>query len=399
MGCEAINNYLATESSRLGPWFYKKNAFAMSPELGMITREEYPRELGYNFRIITYERAAPTSILTWASKSAFSASGETADCGACANSFNAIDSGYTTRTATLYGYETKSRMLCVEDFKAAWEVKQQLDALKSQLGNWVRLAWEQRAREDIFTMNKTKVVADGSYPGNYSSTQAATYPAVCPTDVLQQTLLNFWYAYLLREGAAEGAIGQDNGPILPLIIGPETSDALIRQSTNGRTDIQYAEPKLLMKSVTASKIYRGFAHVITPFPRRFTCADGTFTEVAPYASENKTVLTGAEQAAAYQNAPYEEATIYNKLVLSHMVPNMRSSPGGGTSFDPVSYLGDWVWRNIADQDGTNVFNSQGRFYGRSFVSPKPIHPEFGVSIVFRRCVPDLAEIPTTCVYS
>jgi hypothetical protein len=400
MGCEAINNYLAYESSRLSNWFGTKKVFPNSPELQLITREEYPTGMGTDFRYLTYERLAPTSILSWSSASAFSASGVGADCGACANSFNALDVGYTTRTATLYKYEVKSRMVCVEDFKWAWQVKQQLDAIKDQLGNWVKLAWEQRAREDMFTFTKYKVVCDGSIYGNNTATGATSYPAACATDVLQQALLDAYYAILYRDGAAEGGVGMDGGaPILPLVIGPEASRALLNQNANDRSDLHYGKPLELLKGLFVSKTYRNFAHVITPFPRRFTCAGGAYTEVAPFTSEAKTVLTGAELSAAYKNAPYEEATIWNRTVMNHMVPKPISSPGGGTSFDPVSYTGEWVWKNIADQDGTNVFNSQGRFYGRLFVSPRPLYPERGVSIVFRRCNPDLAAIPSTCVYS
>jgi hypothetical protein len=400
MGCEAINNYLAYESSRLSNWFGQKKVFPNSPELQLITREEYPTGMGTDFRYLTYERLAPTSILSWSSASAFSASGEGADCGACANSFNALDVGYTTRTATLYKYEVKSRMVCVEDFKWAWQVKQQLDAIKDQLGNWVKLAWEQRAREDMFTFTKYKVVANGTLYGNNTATGATSYPAACATDVLQQALLDAYYAILYRDGAVEGAVGMDGGaPILPLIIGPEASRALLNQNSNDRSDLQYGKPLELLKGLFVSKTYRNFAHIITPFPRRFTCAGGAYTEVPPFTSESKTVLTGAELSAAYKNAPYEEATIWNRTVMNHMVPRPISSPGGGTSFDPVSYTGEWMWANLPDQDGTNVFRSQGRFYGRLFVSPRPLYPERGVSIVFRRCNPDLAAIPSTCVYS
>jgi hypothetical protein len=400
MSCEAINNYLANESSRLGPWFYKRGAFASSPELKLITREEYPREMGYDFRIMTYERNAPTSILSWSSASAFSADVAETDCGACANDFNAIDSGYTTRTCTLYKYELKSRMLCVEDMKAAWEVKQQLDALLMQLQNYVKLAWEQRAREDIFTMCKHKVVCDGSLYGTSSSTMATAYPATCATDVLQQAVLDAWYARLYRDGAAVGAVGQEGGaPILPLIIGPEASMALKLQNSNIRTDYNYGSPRELMNGLFASTVTRNFAHIVTPFPRRFTCSGGTYTEVAPFTSENKTILTGGELSAAYQNAPYEEAVVFNRELMTHMVPKPISNPGGGTSFDPVSYTGEWRWVNLADQDGTNVFNSMGRFYGRMFVAPKPVRPELGVSIVFRRCNPELASLPSSCTYS
>jgi hypothetical protein len=85
--------------------------------------------------------------------------------------------------------------------------------------------------------------------------------------------------------------------------------------------------------------------------------------------------------------------------MSHMVPSPTANPGGGTSFDPVSYTGEWIWNNVKGVEGENAFGSYGRFYGRMFVAPRPVRPELGVSLVFRRCNQDLAALPSTCTYS
>jgi hypothetical protein len=398
MSCEAINNYLATESSRLGPWFYQKKMFGKSPWASLVKREAWPEGIGYDFRQITYERMAPASILSWGSANAFSASAESADCGACANSFAAIDAGYTTRTTTLYKYELKSRKFCVEDFKAAWEVGQQLQAVRDGLGNYVRQAWDQKDREDTFLATKHKVVADGTIDGNFTSTTASTYPAACATDILQMPLLQYWYSILLRDGAVDGALYGDGGqPVLPLVIGPESSQNLLRQDDAERNDIRYANPQLLQMGLGGSLTYRGFTHVIDPFPRRFQCVQGVYTEVAPFTTEAKTILTGGELNSAYLLAPYEEATIYNKELWTQMVPAPKSTGGAGTEFDPVSYTGEFVWKNFDAED--NVFRSMGRWYGRMFAAARIMKTELGVSIVFRRCDPNLAAIPTVCPYS
>ena len=404
MGCEAINNYLAYESSRLGPWFYQKKMFAQSPLASLVKKAEYPREMGYDFRQITYERAAPTSILSWTAVTkadaeyGFSEDGESTNCGACANSFNAIDSGYSTRTCIMSKYELKSRMFCVEDFRAAWEVRQQLDALRNQLGSYVRHVWDQKYREDIFGATKYKVVADGSIDGNYSSSTATAYPSACATDILQDALLEYWYFRLIRDGAGDGQLIPGSEPILTLVCSPELSRSLVVQDSNVREDIRYAQPGTLMNRLGA-KIMKGFAHVIDPFPRRFTCSGGTYTQVAPFASDNKTILTGAELNSSYLNAPYEEATIYHPDLYTCLVPRPITNPGGGTSFDPVSYTGEWRWANLADVDGTNVFNSMGRWYGRLWSAPLKVRPELGVSFIYRRCQTEMSAIPTTCVYS
>jgi hypothetical protein len=395
MACENITNYLANETSRLGPWFYQKKMFGKSPWSTLIKRETYPEGIGFDFRQITYERAAPTSILSWASANAYS-NGEA--CGACSNSFNEVDVGYTTRTTTLYKYELKSRMICIEDMRPAWETAQQISAIRDQLGAYVRHAWDQKAREDTFLSTKYKVVADGSIDGNFTSTIATAYPSACATDVLQQAVLDYYYMVLVRDGAVDGAVGNEGGqPILPLICSPELSNALLVQNDAVRQDLRWANPSELMKPLGVSRVLKGFAHVIDTFPRRFQCVNGTYTEVAPFESAAKTVLTGAEVASAYTNAPYEEATIFSRDLWTQLVPMPKSTAGAGTSFNPVSYTGEWLWKNFDSSE--NVFQSVGRWYGRMFSAALKVRPEFGVSFVYRRCNPSLAALPSSCAYS
>ena len=56
---------------------------------------------------------------------------------------------------------------------------------------------------------------------------------------------------------------------------------------------------------------------------------------------------------------------------------------GGISFDPVSYKGDFKWLNIQDAvinpDGTIGF-----FRGILASASKPIKPDFGYVILFKR---------------
>jgi hypothetical protein len=292
-------------------------------------------------------------------------------------------------------------MICVEDLMRAWEAKQQIMAVRDELGSYVSLAWDQRDRIDTFLSTKYKVVADGSGFGNMTDTIATTYPAACPTDILQQTVLDNYYYIHARDGAIDGAVGRDGGsPILPLIVGPETSRSLLIQNDADRQDLRWSSKSdELLKTMSVTRVLRNFAHIIDLFPRRFTCAGGVFTEVVPYASVAATLGNKAELNSAYRNAPYEEATIFNRELWHQLVPRPWSSGGADSTFDPVSYTGEWVWKNIADQDGTNIFNSQGRWYGRMFAAALKVRPELGTSFVFRRCNQELAAIPATCNYS
>ena len=395
MACEAITNYLATESSRLGPWFYHKNMVAQSPWPSLVPRAEYPRGIGYDFRNFTAERALPTSILSWTSANAFSSGG---DCGACDYDPNAVDVGHTTRTTTLYKYELKSRMICVEDLQRAWESVQQIQAIRSELGNYVKEVWNQRYQADTFRWTKYKSVADGSLSGNHTSTIATTYPAACATDVLQQELLNYWYFRLVRDGAASGAVGGSaSSPVLPLLCSYEVSNYLLKQNDADREDLRYAKPGELITNLSATRVFQNFAHVTIPFPRRFTCSQGTYTEVAPFTSDNKTVLTGGELNEDYLNAPFEEAIIHNRQLWTQLVPRPMTMAADAT-FGADTYTGEWKWLNDVNKTD-NVWGTYGQWFGRMWAAAMGVKPELGVSIVYKRCDPLMAALPSTCTYS
>lgn len=395
MACEAITNYLATESSRLGPWFYHKHMVAQSPWPQLVPRGEYPRGIGHDFRTFTAERALPTSILSWTSANAFS-DGE--NCGACASTFNSVDVGHTTRTTTLQKIEFKSRMFCVEDLKPAWESIQQLQAIRKELGNYVTEVWNQRYQLDTFAWCKYKVVADGTIDGNYSSTIASDYPAECATDVLQQALLDYWYFRLVRDGAASGAIGGSVAtPILPLLCSYEASKALLRQNDADRQDLRYAKPGELIVNLSATRVFQNFAHITIPFPRRFNCVAGAYTQVSPFTSEAKTTLTGGELNPSYLNAPYEEAIIFNRNLWRQLVPRPMTSAAGAT-FSADTYTGEYKWLNDVNKDD-NVWGSYGQWFARLWAAAQGVSPELGVAIVYRRCNEDMEALPSTCVYS
>jgi hypothetical protein len=65
----------------------------------------------------------------------------------------------------------------------------------------------------------------------------------------------------------------------------------------------------------------------------------------------------------------------------------------------VSYTGEYIWANIPDHTGINVFRSMGKWYGRMWEAPLLVRPELGVSFIHRRCHSEMAAVPTTCVYS
>jgi hypothetical protein len=70
-------------------------------------------------------------------------------------------------------------------------------------------------------------------------------------------------------------------------------------------------------------------------------------------------------------------------VFESLIPSPITSAGQGTTFDPVSYRGDFRFLNIKDL-ATNPDGSWGKFRGVLANGAKPVHPEFGYVIRHRR---------------
>jgi hypothetical protein len=113
---------------------------------------------------------------------------------------------------------------------------------------------------------------------------------------------------------------------------------------------------------------------------RFSIADnGTATAVSPYSIDASGVVT---MNGSYDTADYEAAYIIHPEVMESQIPAPLSG-AGAIKFDPVSYKGEWKWKNIlhehANPDGTLGF-----FRGVLASASKPIKTDLGYVILFKR---------------
>ncbi len=394
MACDNITDILVRESGRIGTDIYKR-MFARSPWVRLTPRGVFPGGMGETISVLTYERSAPTDAApTWSDIAVV----DGAEGGACLPPAFKVSIASTLRNYNLQRRVLEGPDFCAEEARTVFALRDQLNAITDVLAQYAMLEWEIRDRHEYFRMAGIKVSLNSCYP-TFTDTQATTYPAVCPTMMLNQGVLNRFRLSLIRDGATEDAMGMvDGSPVFTLIVSAETSERLIFDNADIRQDLRWGKPSELLAAIGVERSYRGFFHVIDPYPRRFSCAGGTFTEVPAFIQS--TAATKGLKAQVNPNwvstasAPYEESFIHVRSVYDQLIPQPVTNPASNFTFDPVTYTGDWKLKNIPDRvcnpDGNIIFHR-----GVMAAASKPIHPERGVAFIHLRCDPPCSAI-TTC---
>jgi hypothetical protein len=208
---------------------------------------------------------------------------------------------------------------------------------------------------------------------------------------------------LVRDGAGNKPMGRQNGrPEFTIICSPETSDHILRSDENIRQDYRWNPGVVneLLAPLGVDRSYRGFYHLIDMFPKRWDWDGDSMIERLPYiavADDAPGYLPAGQKGSkfvvnpAYENAAYEDTIVFHQDVYTSLIPAPITSPGGQTSFDPVSYRGDFKWKNIPNKL-TNPDGTIGYFRGVLSNGTKPIRPEWGYVIRHLRCGPSLGLV-------
>ena len=86
---------------------------------------------------------------------------------------------------------------------------------------------------------------------------------------------------------------------------------------------------------------------------------------------------------AYEAAVYEDSIVFHQDVFTCLVPKPLTSAGSNVTFDAVSYMGDFKWKNIPHAT-ENPDSTIGYFRAVLSAGSKPIRPEWGTVIRARR---------------
>jgi hypothetical protein len=389
-----IEQLLINESGRIGPDIYRKT-LNTSPWLKLIKQDTWPDEMGDTISVLTYERSLyDQSALSWGNVSITGGSN-------CVPAAEQINFAQTLRSYNLQQTALESPEICVNDLRFTLKRKEQLSNIFEILKENTAWAWQNRYRDEYIRVAEHKIIAKPN--GNSLHEGVATFPNLEPVSRLTQGILDRVYLQLVRDGAGNKPMGRQNGrPEFTIICSPETSDHLLRSDENIRQDYRWNPGVVneLLAPLGVDRSYRGFYHLIDMFPKRWDWDGDSMVERLPYiavADDAPGYLPAGQKGSkfvvnpAYENAAYEDTIVFHQDVYTSLIPAPITSPGGQTSFDPVSYRGDFKWKNIPNKL-TNPDGTIGYFRGVLSNGTKPIRPEWGYVIRHLRCGPSLGLV-------
>ena len=384
----ALNDKLARNENQLAEKIYKTSIPLSVWNGPLVRKEEWTNGRSDTQRVLTSERNLPDNIDEWED---ISPNNETNNCALAAD---IVPRGNTERTFSLVQKAIESDRICVNDTRNAFNPTEQIANMFSNLSRVVAYTWKRRAQLEYTRLAEYKVIATHGLPFNDTA-----FPAIAPTTILTQKILNVWYQSLLQMGAAEdgGMLGKMDGkPQFILVTDMATSDEIMREDGNVNAFLwNDKRVKELLAPLGVDRSFRGFTHIVDVYPRRYTFNGGVWTEVDPWESQAATTGTKRKLSAAYLEAPYTDSVIYLPSVMCFQHPRPISTMGSGTSFDPKSYVGDFRWKNVENVDPSSAYYNPDKdwgFYRSKMISAtKPIFPQYGVVIRHLRCPSDIGH--------
>jgi len=417
----SVEQLLVKESGRIGPDIYRKTVDT-SPWLKLIEQDVWPDEMGDSVSVLVYERSLPynynssTGVLT-GTKTTWSALGSSVSGGtnnnvlgaageggpnSTAGNSNTIEFGQKLRAYSLKASSLNSPDLSLNDLRFPLKRKEQLSNIMAILSEATGEVWKERYYDEYVRLAENKfVAAAGGTLTNVASgetfgtiTETVTAGSESP-DKLTQVHLDKMYMRMVRDGGGTNAYGRQNGaPVFLLITSYEQSDALIKANgTSGQTatrdDFRWSDRAAeLLGPLGVQRTYKGFHHLVDPFPRRYNYASATWTRVFPFirsaiSSDGRGVKYDIN--SDYETAEYEESIIFHPDVFTSLVPKPISATGD-MDFAPQTYRGEFTWRNIPDR-GTNPDGTVGFFRAVFASGSKPKFPNLGYVIRHTRINP------------
>lgn len=387
MPCEATTQFLWNESNRFYTPLINRRVFPRSILMNLVRRGEWIPEMGVQLTTLQFERSAPTTNPVWSDITSIPDGQEG---GNCLPPTTRINVASTTRTFNLSRVAFRGPDICNIDIMPDFALRSQLQNSVEVMVDYVKIVWEMHYRAELFKYSMTKVVVDSCTAPTTSTTMAATYPASCPTQPLSLAILRQLSIALMRDGAGADALlrGAGGNPLMNVIVSSETRGNIVRQNPLIRDDIRWSNMNsILVRGFGVTESFGDFVFLVDPFPRRFTCSGGVFTEVIPFS------LTGASRGQkaivnpSWKTATDEESTIFDPNEVIFLVPSPPLNPHPQVRFDPVNYTGELMLKNILDEqcnpNGTIVHHRM-----ELMAASMPNEPERGVSIVHLRCDPE-----------
>jgi hypothetical protein len=425
-GTVNIDTWLTQEAGRIGKDIHK-HSLHTSPWYDLIRKGAFPAGMGYRQSVLIYDRTLPNSGangdadqstlgLPWTelggtalTSTAFDNSLGQSMIGANPDNLGPQDAKAflhfqrSIKQFSLQRAVIESPRIDVEDLRQSFEGLQQLTAIVDLMKEAVRRSWEERNKDeydkscanlvpclttgtpilqviDVSTGALFEGVNTWNVDFNNDFVTSGTDVDYTPTAHLSNAVLDRVRLRLLREGAKVNAYGiEDGAAVFGLVLGSQAS-LFIKQEDGYREDIRKNAGKVseLIKPLGVDGSFRGYYHLCDDLAPRMTISSGTATRVYPETMTNGILTTNN----AYDTADYEIAYVLHADVMECLIPSPLSG-AGPVKFDPVSYTGDFKWKNIANET-TNPDGTIGYFRGVLAAASKRIKTRFGHCLVFKR---------------
>lgn len=425
-GTVNIDTWLTQEAGRISKDIHRHKLHT-SPWYDLLKKGTFPQGMGYRLSTLIYERTLPNMGAN-ANADASTLGVQWEDLGGALLSANSLTDSlgqsfagssenhlgpqdaksflHFQRSIKQYNLQKgkiESPRIDVEDLRHSFEGLQQLTAIVDLMKEAVGRTWEERNRDeyDAACANFVPCFAAGTPIVNVVDVSAGTMfegvPTTAvnfnndfvtsgvnvdytPTAYISNEILDRIRLRMIRDNAKDGSFGMENGsPVFGLVLSSEAS-LRIKQQTGYREDIRNNSGKVseLIAPLGVDGSFRGYYHLCDDLGIRGNIVTGTFTRVQPETMTNGILMSNN----AYDTADYEVAHVLHREVVEVLIPAPISG-AGPVKFDPVSYTGDFKWKNILNE-ATNPDGTIGYFRGILASASKRVKPRFGYSIVFKR---------------
>lgn len=335
--------------------------------------------------------------------------------GACAIPDTDLQWGFDQRVYSPEKLRLRGPVLCKDEFTYNYMPDKFMGGYIDRIAKASDRTMSFRLQEHYLSLSNKYVAGDNTIIAGSTlapGTQYASLPAIEPTSELTQDMLDEIAVNLNDLGAADQTDptqwgfydwGQ-NGPLYTLYIGQQMSNKILKNDPTRVTVLNYSdmgkgEDALLRKRIAASVQFYNFRHVINPIPPRYVW-DGdslvripVFISIAASGKGFKSVINPAWQAA-----PIEAAFVLHPLVMTDHLVEPEVNPAG-LPFDPTNYYGEWSFIKGAYRLGLDCEDPEdkfGRHYATYRHAVEAVQPDYGYSILFRRCIGSPYEV--SCSY-
>jgi hypothetical protein len=317
---------------------------------------------------------------------------------ACDIDYTAVDVGFTEQTYGPKQYGLKGPVICRDQFLYSHRIDQFMSAYLQELAKRAKRSWEFEMRRQYMYFSE-KVVHGSVVNGPSTNISAIT---TIPNGELTQGELDELAAYLNESDAREPdssgyvTLGPE-GPLYTITIGQRASARIATNNANrlldARAEVAGNNKELtLFQRIGAMRQIGNYRHAITTIPPRFNLVSGVLTSVPTFVMTATTEGMKASINPAWRTADYEGAIVMFQSVMTAEVVRPKTT-AGGVAFNPsAGYMGEWQFVTGAFRLGLDCddpLEKFGRHYAEFKYAPRPVFPDHGKTIIFKRCEDDI----------